>query len=215
MYLCNETNKPFKLHYSKTLVVDRNAEYEFCNSIPLVCVGLEGTLIKTIEDEMFSNESQLSIKQAINISYTEDGIESSYRVIERPGAAELLVELSKHAGSMIYSSLPLIQIEEIMLRLSIAQGDPDTCTMQELKKGEAFYHQYVWSRDQCVPDKNGYIKSLGTLSEFSDEQINDIWLIDHKPEFVDFPSHVLTVTKFDGCPDDKDLYRLIDQLFIN
>ncbi|WP_354667751.1 MULTISPECIES: NIF family HAD-type phosphatase [Amphritea] len=66
-----------------------------------------------------------------------------------------------------------------------------------------------------MPLQTGYRKSLGTLSEFLEEGINDIWLIDHQPNRVDFPSHVIAIPSFTGDPKDCELYRLIDRIFIN
>ena len=43
--------------------------------------------------------------------------------------------------------------------------------------------------------------------------INDIWLIDDKPELVDFPSRVICVEPYTGDPRDVELLRLIHQIF--
>jgi hypothetical protein len=54
-------------------------------------------------------------------------------LIERLGAAELLVELKKYCEIMIYSYLPEAFIKEVLLILSIVQGDPEDKYLYRIK----------------------------------------------------------------------------------
>ncbi|WP_415900839.1 NIF family HAD-type phosphatase [Neptuniibacter sp. QD48_11] len=179
--------------------------------MPTVCLGLNGTLFWKLGLSDATALPEDWLKNAVSVESNE----GCHIVIPRPGAAELLVELERHACPMIYSAQNEEFIEKALLQLSIAQGDPDTCTDEEYEKSEAFYDHYVWSRDQCIAGPEGFRKSLGTLSEFSDNSINDIWLIDHSPERVDFPNHVIGVAEFTGDPQDRELFKVIDQIFVN
>lgn len=216
MILCKETRKPLALTEIKNLIVDRSASQEsFHRSSPLVCVGLDGVLFKKIRQDDLSNLPVEWLKNSVEIEYPVGDNLESCTLLQRPGAADLMLELAKYANPMIYSSLPEEFIEEALLKLSIAQGDPDDCTDLEYAKATAYDGHYVWSRDQCIDAPDGYRKTLGTLAEFSDHEINDIWLIDHRPDFVDFPSHVVKVAYFTGDPADRDLFRVIEQIFID
>ncbi|MEM5529724.1 NIF family HAD-type phosphatase [Gammaproteobacteria bacterium AS21] len=211
MDFCTKTRKPINIDYAKALVIDRSGKkYK-----SMVCLELEGVLFKSFKFNNIVNVPKAWREGLIDVNYVQNDILEHKVLIERPGAAELLVELNKYCEIMIYSYLPEAFIEEALLRLSIAQGDPDFCTDDELEKGEAYYGRYIWSRDQCVKDGENYLKSLGILSDFSDDNINDIWLIDNKSELVDFPSHVVSVSDFLGDPEDKDLYRIMEEIFIN
>jgi len=211
MDFCLKTRKPIYLDYAKALVIDRSGKkYK-----SMVCLELEGVLFKSFNVDNIVNLPKAWGEKLIDVKYTQNDLLEHKVLIERPGAAELLVELNKYCEIMIYSYLPEAFIKEALLRLSIAQGHPDSCTDEELEKGEAYYGRYIWSRDQCVKDGENYLKSLGILSDHSDDNINDIWLIDNNSELVDFPSHVVSVSNFLGDPEDNDLYRIIDEIFIN
>ncbi len=205
-----------ELTEKKSLIVDLSSlKDDFSEAGPLVCISLEGTLFRKIRPSNISSTPKQWLDGAIEITYSQaDQVEKNI-LIQRPGAADLLVELSKHVSLMVYSSQTSEFIDEALLQLSIVQGDPDNCTDLEYARAEAYYNLDVWSRDQCIEAKEGYRKSLGTLSEFFDSGINDIWLIDHKPEQVDFSNHVICVSEFFGDPDDRELYKLIDKMFIN
>lgn len=209
MYICQETRKPKSLIDIKSLIIDRSRRTT--HTMPTVCLGLNGTLFWKLNPSDATALPKDWLQNAVSVESNE----GCHIVIPRPGAAELLVELERHACPMIYSAQNEEFIEKALLQLSIAQGDPDTCTDEEYEKSETFYDHYIWSRDQCIAEPEGFRKSLGTLSEFSDNSINDIWLIDHEPERVDFPSHVISVTEFGGDPEDRELFRVIEERFVN
>lgn len=212
MYICQETRKPKGLIAVKSLILDRSrSSSNVSQPLPTVCLGLNGTLFWKLSMPEAASISEVWLKSSVKV----ESDEGSHIVIPRPGAAELLVELERHACPMIYSAQNEEFIEKALLQLSIAQGNPDTCSDAEYEKSEAFYDHYVWSRDQCIAGPEGFRKSLGTLSEFSDNSINDIWLIDHSLERVDFPNHVIGVTEFKGDPQDRELFKVIDQIFVN
>jgi hypothetical protein len=59
------------------------------------------------------------------------------------------------------------------------------------------------------------MKSLSEVSYHFDSLIQDIWLIDNKPELLDFPNHGVFIPEFTGDPEDRELLKLTEKLFIN
>jgi len=211
---CRKTRKPIEIKELKSLVIDRDeSNRDKYYVYPTVCVNLNRTLFYSIKSSDTPNLSNTCLKNAIEFIYDEAGIEEKHFVLARPGTTELLMELKKYTSLMIYSSESDEFIDAAMLALSIAQGDPDIddCDYQ----ADAYMNLYVWSKKQCIPTTEGFKKSLGLLSRLSDDGINDHWIIDHRPDLVDFPSHVISVSEFTGDPTDRELYRVCDQLFIN
>lgn len=43
--------------------------------------------------------------------------------------------------------------------------------------------------------------------------MSSIWIIDDKPELVDFSSHVIPVSTFTSDPEDFELYRVMHQIY--
>jgi hypothetical protein len=211
-----ERYTPKGISFKKDLIIDKKRQESRSNEpMSLVCLSLEGTLFKKIKHCERSSVPRSWRANAIEMTYSLDSFTEKHLLLERPGAADLLLSLTKHAETMIYSSQEPEFIEQALLQLSIAQGNPDTCSDIEYDRAAAYVDQSYWSRDQCMHKSGVYLKSLGAVAEHSDSCINDIWLIDHKPNLVDFPSHVVTVPEFTGDADDRELYKLVDRIFVN
>ncbi|WP_421866638.1 NIF family HAD-type phosphatase [Motiliproteus sp.] len=213
MHICKATGRPLGLVEINSLTIDRKKDLnDFSIPKPTVCLSLTSTLFYMIKATELADIDEEWVESAIEVSYQEDGPKKC-RIIPRPGLTQLLVELERYCSPMIYSSESDQFIDAALLALSIAQGDPeqDDCSLE----AGAYMGHCVWSMHQCVPTELGYKKSLGTLSEFTESGINDIWIIDHNPQQVDIPSRVLTVPKFSGDLSDRALFKLMDQIFIN
>lgn len=216
MYICKETNKPKGITDVKRLILDRQGSPHSAGQLgPTVCVSLDKTIFCKINASSAEKIAKNWLVNAIEVDCCLEDDREKQVIIPRPGATELLVELARYSNPMIYSSLPIEVIEETMLQLSIAEANPEEGGDIEYERSEAYIGHYVWSSEQCIKDSSGYRKSLGVLSEFSDNAINNIWIIDHKPERVDLPTRVIAVSEFKGDPEDRDLFRLIDDVFIN
>jgi hypothetical protein len=213
MYICPETRKPKSLKQVKSLLIDKNkGQADFSHLPPTVCLSLNGTLFHKATPSEAEKLEDPWLHEAVSINC--DG--RSHVVIPRPGALDLLLELDKYACPMIYSSQKEGFIEAALLQLAISLTDTNRFDDEsDYERSDAYMDHCVWSQDQCIAGIDGYQKSLGTLSEFTDNGINDIWLIDHKPELVDFPSHVISVSEFFGDPFDRDLFRVADQIFMD
>jgi len=213
MYICQETRKPKHLSQIKGLLIDRSTEEsDFSQLPPTVCISLNGTLFHKATPSDAEKLDNAWLKDAVSVESNEE----RHIVIPRPGALDLLLELEKHTCPMVYSSQTEEFIEAALLQLSISLYESNCFgNHDEYEKANAYIDHYVWSREQCIKGAKGYQKSLGTLSELSENGINDIWLIDHNTELVDFPSHVIKVSEFCGDPSDRELFRVADQIFIN
>ena len=184
---------------------------------PTVCLGLEKTLIYTIRPEDSALPESWT-RSAQELTYVEDGENITCKVITRPGATELLNELHEYAQPMIYSSQSEEFIESILSLLSTVHcesNNSEEFREEDYERAEAFMDLYVWSQKQCANQEGKLIKSLGTLSEFSDNGINDIWLLDHQSTNVDFRDHLIPVPAFTGAPYDVALFNLLEDLFIH
>lgn len=215
MHFCKKTRKPLGISELKGLVIDRcdQSKRDYFYVCPNVCIALDRTLFYRIKPSDTSELCADWLKNAVEVVAKKQNAEEKWLVLARPGATELLMALDKYASPMVYSSESDEFIDAALLALSIAQGDPDIDYCDS--EAEAYMDLYVWSQKQCILTNEGYKKSLGLLSELSDHGINDHWLIDHRPDLADFPSHVIAVSEFTGDPADRDLYRVMDQIFIN
>ncbi|MBU2964680.1 NIF family HAD-type phosphatase [Amphritea sp. 2_MG-2023] len=159
MYICKETRKPMGITEINSLIIDRNNPYNnFSRPRPIVCLSLEGILFRKIKHSERSMIPDNWLDSAIDITYVKENETENYTLLQRPGAADLLVELVKHASPMIYSTQTNEFIEEALLQLSIAQGDPETYTEAEYQKSEAYMEHSVWSRDQCIEKATVVVK---------------------------------------------------------
>ena len=216
MHYYGQKDRPKDIIFEKDLIIDKKGSLDKSkNPTPLVCLSLNGTLLKKINySEGLDTPKSWKIG-AVEVECSSDGFIQKHILLQRPGAADFIVELNKYAETVIYSSQKLDFIAESLLQLSIAQGDPDFCSEKELTRGAAYMDLGMWGQDQCMNKSGVYMKSLGVLSDYVDTQISDTWLIDHKPGLVDFPCHVVTLPEFKGDPEDRELYKLADRIFIN
>lgn len=212
MHFCQKSNKPVDIKIVQTLKVDRSLEFDFSKICPLVCLSLDRTLCHVINQQEAVTLPKSWLISAVEMNAGEERSYEKCIVIPRPGAIELLLELERYTSPMIYSSETDAFIEDMMVAFAIAQGDPEVDGVAE--KSDAFMDIYTWSRDQCIETNRGYEKSLSALVD-TYYHIDDVWLIDDRPELVDFPQRVLTVPSFYGDPNDRALFNLIDQVFIN
>jgi hypothetical protein len=214
VHFCQETKRPLGLTELKGLVIDREEKNREKHYVPqTICMSLDRTLFYRIKSTEHLTLSDDYFKTAVEVVYEENGTVKRDFIIERPGATQLLVELDNYASPMIYSSETDEFIEAALLALSTSKinQDTDECSSH----ADVYMELYIWSREQCIPTSNGFLKSLGILSHVSDDGINDHWFIDSRPDLVDFSSHVVAVSDFTGDLNDRELYRIIDQIFIN
>ncbi len=130
----------------------------------------------------------------------------------RPGAVELLEELTKHSHTFIYSDLPRSEILDITYHLYLQQH-PDTDWSDALALCVA--NIGIRGREDCVITSSGPKKLLGNLSEELDCPINHTWLIDRPNALVDFPCKLIPIPRFNGDMSDRHLFDLFEHIFIN
>ena len=216
MYPFPERKSPTNVHFNTELIIYRKLEgYNPGIEASFVCLGLEEVLFKKVEYSDRSTVPQAWQAALIEVNYQLDGVDQKCLLIERPGAGDFLCLLNKHATYSFYTSQEFEFAEAALLQLSIAQGDPDTCSDIECDRGEAYMGASIWAREQCMKKNGQYMKSLGEISYFFDSQLNDTWLIDNKPELLDFPTHGVFIPEFTGDPEDRELLKLTEKLFIN
>jgi len=218
MFLDNQKQLPNDFNCIEKLIIDRKQL-----ATQVVCLDLDKTLIYlSSKNNVTYHENYNFRKRWLNngIDIKLDSIKSSdyeFVIVPRPGFAELITELRCHAVPVIYSSFSKDHVDRIMRALSAAYDieDPEQLTELSRETTYACWRMPQWSREQCIQTDNGYEKSLGHFAKQNNIQINDLWLIDNRPDMVDFPSHVIQVPPFYGDPDDRALFTLIDDIFIN
>ncbi len=215
MRICSKTNKPLSLATNDRLSIDLKKKDSIHSRTPLVCLSLEGTLFKKVFRHEIITSSEISYLNTITFSYVENSNELSCTILLRPGVTELLTKLSQSVDYMIYSSETdsFIQAAMDAIAQSEAEQNADNEDLCELIF-DAMSNVHFWSIDQCIYKEGLFFKSLGSLAEFAEKSINDIWIIDDKPDQIDFSSHALSVSTFNGDLQDKELVRIIHQIFI-
>jgi len=216
MFPFPERKRPTDIHFSTELTIDRKLEgYNPDVEPAFICLGLEGVLFKKVEYTNRYTVPELWQENLIEVKYQSNGVNQKCLLLERPGAGDFLCLLAKHALYFIYTSQEIEFAEEALLQLSIAQGHPDTCSEIEYDRGEAYMDLGIWARKQCMKKNGQYMKSLGEVSYYFDSLIKDIWLVDNKPELLDFPSHGIYIPEFTGDPEDRELSKLADRIFVD
>jgi len=155
-------------------------------------------------------------KNKVEFTYIENNSEVRCIIDVRPGAVELLVQLKKSANCMIYSCESDTFTEAALEAIANSEAENNIFD-EDLSDSiySAFSYFNIWSVDQCSYKNGKFLKSLGVLSTFVEYSINDIWIVDDKPELVDFPSHAVSVAPYNGDPEDRELFRVMHQIFIN
>ncbi len=218
MHLENNKQIPNNFNYIEKLIIDRTGL-----ATQVVCLDLDKTLIYLSNKTITSTHQDFHIKRkwldnGINIHFDDNqNPRNEFVIIPRPGFAELITELSGHAVPVIYSSLTDSHLNRIMHALSSAYDLEDTEQQTQLSRETTYacWRMLQWSREQCIQTNIGFKKSLGNFAKHNNIQINDLWLLDSRPDMVDFPSHVIQVPPFYGDPNDRALFELIDDVFIN
>ena len=218
MFLDKMKQIPGNFNYIEKLIVDREG-----STTQVVCLDLDKTLI------YLSNKAPISTYQ--DFHFKEEWLDSGINInldanketrnelvlIQRPGFAEFITELSAYAVPVIYSNLAEKHLRSVMHTLSSAYNpdDPEQETQLSRETTYACWRIPQWSRKQCIETNTGLKKSLGHFAKLNNIQINDLWLIDNRPDMVDFPSHVIQIPPFYGDPNDRVLFKLIDDIFNN
>ena len=218
MLLENKKQIPNNFNYIENLIIDRKGL-----ATQVVCLDLDKTLIYLSNKACITTHQDFHFKRKwdengfnINLDFTKNPRNESV-IIPRPGFAEFITQLSWHAVPVIYSSFTGDHLRRIMHTLSSAY-DPDDSEQQTQLSRETTYacwRMLQWSREQCIQTNIGFKKSLGHFAKQNNIQINDLWLIDSRPDMVDFPNHVIQIPPFYGDPSDRALFKLIDDIFIN
>jgi len=214
--ICSRTSRPLSLVAIDRLVIDRKKEYSSDTPKPLICLSMEGTLFTKVGGLSAVISNKKLYKNSVKFAYLENNCEITCTIDIRPGAAELLLQLDMLATHMVYSCESDEFIEAALD--AIAKAEVEKNAIDEDFSDSvycAFSDLDIWSVDQCIYQDGKFLKSLGVLSDFVDHSINDVWIIDDKPEQVDFPSHAIAVSSFNGDPEDRELFRLMHQIFIN
>jgi len=121
--------------------------------------------------------------------------------------------LSNHVGLVVYTSQSKDFVEAVLLAISTAlEKKEDYVTRQMSYLIRDFYY---WSREQCIERDDQFHKTLAIIDEYSFTCMSSIWIIDDKPQLVDFTSHVIPVSTFKGDPEDLELFRIMHQIFID
>lgn len=203
--------KPYRLSEKNRLVLRGNKKVKDNAEKPIVCIGLDGVIFYNMSFRDKLELPSIWCKDAISIKYENRKSIYMYQVVLRPKLNEFLIELNQHATVIAYSSMhkdfieaALKAINQTLLSEQSNQNNAEFIGIQD---------SYFWSVDQCIKKNDVYLKSLGAVNEYSLSNINDIWLIDDKPELVDFPSHVIPVSTFKGDPEDLELFRIMHQIF--
>lgn len=204
-------HKPVHLTEIRSLVVDRAASYR--DEMPTVCLDLDSTLLCISNKSHPLQQTKPEwLSKGLDVEFDDSGAGNKFVILPRPGLTELLLELKEYAVPVIYTDLSEENIEKIMLSLSMSySGDDD----ESVDASYAYMDIYTWAIEQCIPSKNGYIKSLGHYSEFTETYINTLWMITNKPELVDIPCRVMQVPQYYGDPEDRALFNLMNNIFIN
>lgn len=216
MFIPPRKQKPSDLNDIKRLIVDRKAY--ITEEDVIVCLDLDNTLLCIANKSTFPQSNSIQTKfewleRGIDVVFDETDTKNQYSILPRPGLTEFLIELRKYAGVAIYTNLTEDLIDKIMMALSIAQRESDAD--ENFEAALAYMSIYLWCIEQCIPTTRGYEKSLGHFSENEDIPINKLWMITDKPELVDFQSHTFTVPSYHGDPNDRVLFQLIDEIFVN
>ena len=204
---------PFELTEINQLKIKIIATWEKPAFKPIVCIGLDGVILFKIDPLEESDQPEGWFDGATYVEYEEAGIKYQYLIRFRPILAKLLIQLNRYTVLVVYSSQSKEFVEAVLKVLNIKLQKTHPSKNED--KFAGIQDAYFWSRDQCIKKKSGFIKSLGAVNEYSMSNINDIWLIDDKPELVDFPSRVICVEPYTGDPRDVELLRLIHQIFNN
>ena len=218
MLLANNKQIPNNFNYIEKLIIDRKGL-----ATQVVCLDLDKTLIYLSNKAFVTGHQDFHFKRKwhdngfnINLDSNKNPRNESV-IIPRPGFAELITQLSWHAVPVIYSNFSDDHLSSIMHSLSSGY-DPDDSEQQTQLSRETTYactRMLQWSREQCIQTNIGLKKSLGHFAKQNNIQINDLWLIDNRPDMVDFPNHVIQIPPFYGDPNDRALFKLIDDIFIN
>lgn len=221
MIFSSVRQKPKELVDIRELIIDRNPSH--ADQLPTVCLDLDNTLLCVVSKRSHMRKGRSAhinpewLRRCIDVVIDDHDPTMDFSILVRPGAMDLLVQLRKYANPVIYSSLTEEFIESLLLTLSIAQGDPDAENYSD-ERAEAAgvcMDLYSWSRKQCIQTQKGYKKSLGHFCEHNDLGINNVWMITAKPELVDIANRTVAVLPYYGDPDDRALFKLMDDIFIN
>ncbi|UTW02820.1 hypothetical protein KDX31_15950 [Amphritea atlantica] len=221
MFFSSIRQKPKELVDIQELIIDRNPSHS--DQLPTVCLDLDNTLLYVVNKRSHMRKGgPANIKpewlgRCIDVAIDDRDPTMQFSILARPGSIELLVQLHRYANPVIYSSVTEEFIESLLLTLSIAQGDPDAEDYSD-KRAEGAgvcMDLYSWSRKQCIQTQKGYKKSLGHFCEHNDLGINNVWMITAKPELVDITNRTVAVPPYYGDPDDRALFKLMDDIFIN
>lgn len=216
MFIPPRKKKPRDLTGIKRLIVDRKT-YK-TDEDEVVCLDLDNTLFCIVNKSTFPQSNSIQTKfewfeRGIDVVFDEADTKNQYSILPRPGLTEFLIELRKYSGTSIYANLIEDHIYKIMNALSFSQGDINVD--ENYEAAAAYLYSYSWCIEQCIPTAKGYEKSLGHFSGHEDIPINKLWMITDKPELVDFQNRVVTVPSYYGDPEDRVLFQLIDELFVN
>ena len=212
-----QDRRPKNISFKRNLIIDRKADkWDYTEPSALVCIGLEGILFKTVEASLGTSLPQSSELEIIEMEHDVEGELQKNLLLLRPGAAEFIVHLVNYVGAMIYSTQKLAFVERAILAIANAQVEEENeDDGLDYGKADSFKGVVTLGQEQCMHESGNYYKSLGALPDYYDYHINDIWLIDHQSDFVDFPCRVIEIPKFTGDPEDRELYKLAERIFIN
>lgn len=210
---CQKINKPFELSEVKKLEITKGTTYKKYSDRPMVCLSFDRVILCKIKPEDKKSQSTDWLEETIKIEYEEYGRSFEYLIYFRPKLMELLNTLDDYVFTAIYSSESDEFIDAVLVAL--AQKIDQYYGKASSRKFDIIKNNYFWSQNQCIQKGEKFLKSLGVVEQYSLSGINNIWLIDDRPELVDFTSHVIPVSSFKGDPEDLELFRVMHQIFLS